>query len=305
MRVSIAIPFYNASEFITQTLDSVKNQDYPDIELLLYDDYSIDNSSTIVKEWLDKNSNRFIRYLFMQGTLNKGASFGADVLLKNSTGYFFQMLGGDDILLPTKISSQVLFLLANTSFSMVYSNVFRINAFGNRLPENYFEYQKFDNVESGNAPSGYLYDKLIHENFIPASSFLAVKVAIIDSGGYDPCIRSEDWDLWLRFSKNYQIGYMNAMDVEYRIHDNSSMQNKANLGKIFESFLITLYKHYGYSRDNDKIILNHINKYTVGMYRLGVIDYKFLLKNFYLNRSLKSLFYLILGFFKIKTNQVK
>lgn len=305
MRVSIAIPFYNTSEFIIQTLDSVKNQDYLDIELLLYDDCSTDHSANVVKNWLDQNANRFTRHFFIQGKVNLGASYGSNILLENSTGDYFQMLGADDIILPSKISKQVKFLNYNRDFSMVYSDAFRIDQFGNRLLQNYFEFQKFEKVQDLIAPSGYLYDKLICENFIPASSILALKTAIIDSGGYDPTIRSEDWDLWLRFSKKYKIGFIKSIDIEYRIHDNSSMQNKAYLGKIFESFLITLYKHYGYNISNDKTILNHINKYTVGMYRLGVLDIKYLFKNFYLNRSIKSAIYLILGIFKIKMNQLK
>jgi hypothetical protein len=188
---------------------------------------------------------------------------------------------------------------------MVYSNAFRIDEYGKRLNQNYFQYQQFENIEFYKGPSGYLYDQLLTENFIPASSFLAEKDAIIDSGGYDPKIRSEDWDLWLRFSKNYKIGYIESIDIEYRIHQNSSMQNKEYLGKIYESFLITLDKHYGYKRHNDIIIHKHIYKYTVGMYRLGILNVKYLYKNFYYNMDIKSMIYLILGILRVKLNQIK
>ena len=109
----------------------------------------------------------------------------------------------------------------------------------------------------------------------------------------------------MRFSKKYKIGYIDSIDVEYRIHENSSMQSKEYLGKVFESFLITLNKNYGYERHNNKIIVQHINKYTIGMYRLGIIHIKYLSKNFYYNKDLKSMIYLILGIFRVKVNQIK
>jgi glycosyltransferase involved in cell wall biosynthesis len=305
MRVSIAIPFYNSSKFLVETLESVKRQDYADLELLLYDDCSEDNSAFITQNWLDNNADRFTRVFFTKGLTNSGASFAADILLSNATGIYFQLLGSDDIILPSKISNQVLFLQLNNSYRMVYSNAYRIDESGDRFTENYFESQKFKNINNLHGLSGYLYDQLLVENFIPSSSFLAIKEAIISVGGYDQKIRCEDWDLWLRFSKKYEIGFMPLIDVEYRVHHNSSMQNKKSLVNMFESFLISLHKHYRINKKNDKIIISHINKYTVGMYRLGFIDLKHLLKNFYLNKSLKSLIYLLLGILRIKINQFK
>ncbi len=305
MIVSIAIPFYNSEKFIVATLESVKNQDFLNIELLLYDDCSNDNSGLIVQNWIDLNIDRFTRIFFTGGSTNLGTSYAAQILLANATGKYFQLLGSDDILLPFKISNQVSFLNLNKSFAMVYSNAFRIDESGDRLNENYFEFQKFQNINILKGPSGYLYNQLIYDNFIPASSFLAIKEAIIDSGGYDTKIRLEDWDLWLRLSKKYKIGFNNSIDVEYRIHSNSSMQNKKYLVKIFRSLLCTLYKQYGYNIANDKVIISHINKYTVGMYRLGFIDLKLLIKNFFLNKSFKSCIYLLLGILHIKINQVK
>jgi len=223
LKVSIAIPVYNSSEYIVSTLESVRNQDYPKIELLIYDDFSNDQSCTIIANWLSNNANRFTNVFFEKGNVNKGVSFAGQLLLRNSTGNYFQLLGADDILLPTKISNQVLFLQKNNHFSMVYSNAHRIDKFGDRLDKNYFEYQHFKSIDSGMGPSGNLYNNLIFENFIPAPSFLATRNELINIGGYDAELRIEDWDLWLRLSEKHQIGFIDSIDVEYRIHDKQTL----------------------------------------------------------------------------------
>ena len=305
MRVSIAIPVYNSSEYIISTLESVKNQDYTEIELLLYDDFSKDQSCSIIENWLMINTPRFTRVFFERGNINRGVSFAGQILLRNSCGNYFQLLGADDILLPSKISNQVLFLQKNDYFSMVYSNAYRIDKYGNRLDKNYFEFQKFESINSAKGPSGFLYNKLIHENFIPAPSFLAKRKELMDIGGYDTELRIEDWDLWLRVSKNFKIGFIDSIDVEYRIHEKQTIHNKLYLSAIFKSYLIMFNKHYGFNLKNDIILRLHFNKYAIGAYRYGDLSSKFLYQNFILNKSIKSFIYFMLAIFRLRINQMK
>ena len=291
LSVSIAIPVYNSSEYILSTLESVKNQDYPTIELLIYDDFSNDQSCNIIANWLSNNAYRFTNVFFEKGNVNKGVSFAGQLLLSHSTGNYFQLLGADDILMPSKISNQILSLQKNNHFSMVYSNAFRIDKFGDRLDKNYFEYQQFKSIDSGMGPSGDLYNNLIVENFIPAPSFLAIRNELINIGGYDAELRIEDWDLWLRLSEKHQIGFIDSIDVEYRIHDKQTIHNKVYLSSIFKSYLIMINKHYGFDSQNDIVLRSHFHKYAIGMYRYGDINLKYLFQNFLLNKSLKSLLY--------------
>lgn len=305
LKVSIGIPVYNSSKYIISTLESVKNQDYATIELLIYDDFSTDQSFNIIANWLSNNGHRFTNVFFEKGNINKGVSFAGHLLLKNSTGNYFQLLGADDILMKSKISNQVLFLQQNDHFSMVYSNAYRIDKLGNRLDKNYFEYQQFKSIDSGVGPSGNLYNNLIYENFIPAPSFLAIRNELINIGGYDTELRIEDWDLWLRLSKKYQIGFIDSIEVEYRIHDKQTIHNKVYLSSIFQSYLIMINKHYGFNSENDIVLRSHFHKYAIGMYRYGDTNLKYLFRNFLLNKSLKSLLYFFFGILRLKFNQVK
>lgn len=297
--VSVIIPFYNAEKYILQTLESVKNQSYKRIELLLYDDASIDNTSAIVKKWLNENYSHFHHTEFFEGKNNKGVGFGSNFLLNKISGLYFQKLDADDILISSKIFNQVQYLESNPNVSLVYSNVYRIDSFSFRLKQDYFTFQNFKYVNNFTSPSGYIFDKLLEENFIPASSILARYDKVQSIGGYDPTLFSEDWDLWLRLSKFFEIHFINECNCEYRIHSESAMQNELSRIKVFKSLNIALVKHLNGNKLHNKIISKHIYTYTIGMYRMGCIDLKWLRINVILNPGVKSIMYLIAGFFNI------
>jgi glycosyltransferase involved in cell wall biosynthesis len=297
--VSIGIPFYNAENYIIQTLESVKSQFYKNIELLLYDDASTDNSLELVQNWLTLNHHRFIKALLFEGDVNRGVGYASKYLSNNAKGIYFQKLDADDIILCDKLSKQVSFLEYHPNISMVYSNVFRIDSLGFKLEKDYFSYQKFKNVSNQIAPSGFIFDYLLEENFIPASSVLLRLDCINSIGGYDDTLFSEDWDLWLRISTKYEIQFLSGFTCEYRIHSQSAMQNTTSLIKVFGSLNSALIKHLSSSLNHKQIISKHIYMYSVGMFRLGYIDMRWLKINFKLNRNIKSFVYLLIGFFKI------
>jgi glycosyltransferase involved in cell wall biosynthesis len=102
MKVSVIIPAYNASKYISKTIESVINQDYNNLEILIVDDGSIDNTKEIV-EWFCKIDHRII-YLYQE---NRGCSAAKNTGLANATGEFIQYLDADDILSLDKISAQM------------------------------------------------------------------------------------------------------------------------------------------------------------------------------------------------------
>src|SRR5260221_9109636 len=93
--VSVIIPVYNGSRFIIDALNSVKGQTHRQLECIVVDDGSTDNTADIVKEWIISD-NRFI-YLFQN---NKGLSGARNKGLDHAKGNYIQFLDADDILLP-------------------------------------------------------------------------------------------------------------------------------------------------------------------------------------------------------------
>lgn len=301
--VSIGVPYYNAEKYIIQTLDSIKNQTYSNIELILANDCSTDNSQTIVDDWLSVNTRRFSNVIQIIHPENKGLAYSCKALQNASSGLFFSKLDSDDIILPDKIAAQVKCLTANREVAMVYSNTELIDSKGTLLEEDYFERQNFATVTNSIGPSGLVFRELLIEDFIPNPSVLIKKSVLEETGGYDETLFNEDWDLWLRISKVYPIKFMEGSYSQYRLHPESMMRKSSSLVKVYSSCIKALLKHQNISPEYDKIIAKHLYTYTIGMYRYGVIDKDFLKINFTYNKNFKSLVYYLLGLMNIKINQ--
>ena len=91
--VSIITPVYNGEKYIEKCIESVLNQTYKNLEMIIVDDGSIDNSENIIKKYTKENS--FIKYIKLKE--NRGISNARNVALKNATGRFVAFLDCDDI----------------------------------------------------------------------------------------------------------------------------------------------------------------------------------------------------------------
>ena len=107
--VSIITPVYNCEKLISSTIKSVQNQTYKNLEMLLIDDCSTDNSAKIIKEYSKKDSR--IKYLKLKE--NSGAALARNKALEISNGRFIAYLDSDDLWKPEKLEKQVAFMLKN------------------------------------------------------------------------------------------------------------------------------------------------------------------------------------------------
>ncbi len=301
--VSIGIPYYNAERYILETLESVKAQTYPSIELLLINDCSPDNSHAVVTDWVKQNNHFFSNIIVVENSENRGVAYSCRVLQKAAHGEFFTKLDADDTILPFKTTEQVTFLLANLDVAMVYSNTLLMRPDSSVLEENYFEKQKFEAVKDNKGPGGQIFSELLAEDFIPASSVMIRKCVLDAVGGYDESLYIEDWDMWLRIARNNKIEFINRICSLYRVHPQSMMQKKESLMKVYGSLIVALLKHKNISKEYDKIIAKHIYTYSIGMYRFGKIDMPSLRINLSFNKNVRSLMYYLFGLLNIKINQ--
>lgn len=113
--VSVLIPLYNAAPYIAETLDSLINQLYENIEVIIVDDGSTDNGGAIVKEYEKKYP--FIKYILSE---NKGACHARNLAFRNSKGNYIQYLDADDYLSSDKISKQVNLLKMQSDKTVAY-----------------------------------------------------------------------------------------------------------------------------------------------------------------------------------------
>lgn len=233
--VSIIVLNYNNSNWVIATLNSIKAQTYQNIELIIIDDCSTDNSPELITEWLNSYNGKFE---FIKHPVNKGVCAATNSGLSKAKGSFISYIATDDIFLPEKTALQIdYFLNSPKDVGMIYSDAYLIQEDGSSYYGWFIQRYRQD---FSNPPSGWLFEELAIRNFIPAMSVMVRSEVFQKIGKFDERLSFEDYDMWLRLSKVYKIFYMPTPLVKYRIRQGSLM----NITKNWDySLLMILTKH--------------------------------------------------------------
>lgn len=251
--VSILCLCYNQSRFIVESLESLKTQTFSDYEIIICDDASKDNSVEVVDNWIEKNPQLQIK--FIKHEENKGICKSLNEVFKASSGKYIQMLALDDILLPDKLQRHISILDKSSDKEvMVFSDALIINNDSALQDKKFFALHHIDfHFESGN-----FYDRLIETNFIPAMSVLLKSEVIKNHVGWDENLTYEDYDMWLRLSKNYDFIFDITPSCKYRIHDHNTYKNNDLLKS---SYFDIMYKHVDHPLVKEKLFKAVESKY--------------------------------------------
>ena len=234
-KIAVIIPLYNRADFIAQTIQSVLNQTYPNIELIVVDDGSTDNSRNVLKQFEGK-----IRILEHSGRVNKGQSAAINLGIKSSESNYVAILDSDDLFAPEKIQLQVEFLGKNTEVGLVYGNGYNIDEKGKKL----YPIYSADHREHSK-PERVLLDCYIN---VPSNSL--VRRSIFEQvGEFDESMRSaQDHDMAIRLAEVTQFAYLDKILWYYRRHDNTqSGQFATRRWQVGFNILDKAYKRYNYS----------------------------------------------------------
>ena len=277
--VSVVVPCYNHEKYVKKTIESIINQTYKNIELIVIDDGSKDNSVQVIQEMADKHGFTFVH------RPNKGLSATLNEGIRLSKGKYFCAIASDDILMLEKIEKQVTFMEANPEYGMCYGKIV------------YFEdtIEKTSEYPNSNK-EGWVFDDLLNYGcFIPAPSTFIKKEVFKSVGGYDESLWIEDWDMWLRISKKYKIGFINEYFAFYRRHDSNI---SSQVIKMYEAEKQILEKYKDYENfdnviKNKKIVWFSLlsRKYKKEAMKYFIHSIKYLLVDI---RVLKALIKLVL-----------
>ena len=121
--VSIIVITYNSESYVIETLDSVKNQTYKNIEIIITDDCSKDNTVKICQEWIENNKAHFVNHNLILTEKNSGVAANCNRGLKASTGAWIKIIAGDDLLMTDCIIKNINFSKENLDFKIFISNM--------------------------------------------------------------------------------------------------------------------------------------------------------------------------------------
>ena len=276
--VSVICLSYNHEAYVVEALNSVINQTYPNLELLIADDCSDDNSIGVIKDWVKNHPEVH----FSTNEKNLGNTKTFNQLAKIAKGEFIIDLAADDLLVPNCIEKQVTTFQnsKNKNLGIVYGNLIEIDENGNFL-NNY--YNEEDRPESGD-----IYKMVIGRTTKICSVSSMIKKSVLEKlGYYDEDLAYEDLDLWIRTSRDFEFEYIPEILAKKRIVSDSLsshflIENNARAKKLNESTLKILVKayHLNKTKDEHKALLGRIR---FEMYKLiKVKHFKLLFKLFLL-----------------------
>lgn len=222
--VSVLIPLYNHENFVEFAIESVMNQTYKNIELIVINDGSTDSSDVKIQDLLKKYNFEYHQQE------NKGLIFTIEKLRNLAKGKYISLLASDDAFADNKIEILVNYLESNPQYTMVYSNMYFMNV------ENQIVSKVKDGGEKGN-----IFDSLLCGNFFINSLTTLINRDIFMKYNYDKGY-IEDFQMWLKIAKDNQIGYVDEYLALYRIGNTLSLSSNISKMQKAEKEIIFKYK---------------------------------------------------------------
>ncbi|ERM80983.1 hypothetical protein P872_11795 [Rhodonellum psychrophilum GCM71 = DSM 17998] len=222
---SIIIPCYNQAHYLSDAVESVLSQDFKDLEIIIINDGSKDNTAQIANNYSDNWEN--IKVIHQK---NLGLSESRNAGMEVALGSFFHFLDADDWVLPFFYSRAKQALLPNV----------------NVLVTGYHHVKNSQSIQNVNfkKESFELLD-ILSGNIAPPVAFIIKKSIIKNVGVFDKNLKSaEDWDLWIRIVKaGYSIHVIPDSLVAYRYVDNSMSRDAFRMYEALKTVYFRGHKH--------------------------------------------------------------
>ncbi|MFQ2222915.1 glycosyltransferase [Aeromonas enteropelogenes] len=208
--ISVVLPVYNSENFIRDSVNSILEQSYKNIELIIINDGSTDSTFDIIKSFSDER----IRIISRE---NKGLIFSLNEGISLAKGRFIARMDADDISEPDRIERQVKFLEKNKDINIVGASVYLIDVLGEKIGDLDYHLSPF-----------WVKLRLLFDSCICHPSILARR-DVFDEVRYDEDYQyAEDFKLWSEvvFNKNLNIQSLKNKCLQYRVHGNSISASK-------------------------------------------------------------------------------
>ena len=208
--VTVLTPAFNRASFITETVESVLNQTYGNIEYIVVDDGSTDGTFEIIQQYSTAGK---LTLLTHENHSNRGQSAALNLGLEAAKGTYVTILDSDDVLHPEKVSRQVEFLENNPDVGMVYGQAMAISEDGREL----FPIPGDDHVELGDP------NHLLLDCYMALPGGAMVRKSVFDRAGYfeEGFRASQDHDMVVRIAEAAPFAFMKGTVFYYRKHGDS------------------------------------------------------------------------------------
>jgi glycosyltransferase involved in cell wall biosynthesis len=239
--VSICTPCYNHEKYLSDYFESIIQQTYENIELIIADDCSDDSSPVIIENYLPRLKKRFKNVVFLKNKINMGIPKNCNQILDHVNGKYIKWLASDDMILNECIMVNVKYMEDNPVMALCHSRAYRVPdeyQFGNK----YRRYPVFaanlyrptiDIKRMSN------FERMLYGNFIITPTIMVRRDIYRKYGSFDENFEYEDVEFFTRISLKEEIGYLNRTLTCYRESATSiSNCNSAEQDKQKKNFRI-------------------------------------------------------------------
>lgn len=212
-KITVIMAVYNNATYLKHAIDSILQQTFQDLELLVVDDGSTDGSGDIIKRYSDP------RIRLLENPVNKGVIYSRNRALKQAKGKFIAILDSDDMAVKDRLDCQYEHLMKNRLLAMTGGHAEVIDLKGFPTGELFRMPISPDDVSV----------EMLFRNVFVNSSVMVRKEVMEQVGGYREIGLSEDYDLAFRINERCQVDNLDKILVQYRVHADNISAKKTDL----------------------------------------------------------------------------
>lgn len=233
--VSVICLCYNHERFVLEAIESVLNQTYSNIQIIVVDDCSQDGSAALLQQLVKQNPQ--IAFLHLNENIGNCAAFNKGFSL--AKGEFVIDFATDDVMLADRIERQVNhFSNLDESYGVVFTNADYVDSEGRKL-RSHTEHLLTKKLII-KIPEGWVFRDVFRRYFICSPTMMIRKQVLDQLNGYDENLVYEDFDFWVRASRNYKFAYLNEVTTSVRRSGTSMSSGWYELGdkQLHSTFLV-------------------------------------------------------------------
>jgi len=266
-KISVVMSVYNGEKHLRESIESILNQTSTDFEFIIVNDGSTDASPQIIKSYDDARTR------IINNKKNIGLTKSLNKAIKEARGEYIARQDADDISLPNRLELQLEFLEKHPEVALLGTGIYVINENGDEIEKRIMHPNPKKSLLKGN--------RFIH------GSVMFRKSVIDELGAYNETLKySQDYELWLRMSKKYNVRNLTAPLYKLRMHRGSILSKKVEEQQMYAVLA-------------RKLAMNEIKEETL-------LDLQDNLSIFYqtLNRSDKIMFHKAVAYNHVQNNDL-